>query len=401
MGNKTPTAFIESTGCISNLLDGTMYEKELKEAGYQLVNDIKKAQLIILNTCAFNQFKEDEAIRLIERTHIKKMNDARILVCGCLPDINPERLQNFHDGITFGPRHPAELFKFLGSNLTSANEISAPISYHEYSALKKAIYQSKRFIELLPLLNRLSIIRRLFIPLFIYSKDVFCLKVETGCCGSCTYCAIRFAKGRTKSRPIDEINADFEKAIDTGYGKFVLVGDEITSYGSDLPDHLSILGVIEILMKNERLNTLFLESFEPSFMISNFDRLLEILSSRKIPVFCSSVQSGNNRILSLMKRRYRVEDFASCIEEIRRQFTWIYLRTEIMVGFPGETEDEFRESLDLVSRLNCDFIDAYEYQDRPDTLASKMPDKISDDEKRSRKKRIMRQHLKNLLFKKH
>jgi len=89
------------------------------------------------------------------------------------------------------------------------------------------------------------------------------------------------------------------------------------------------------------------------------------------------------------------------MEEIRRRFRWIYLRTEIIVGFPGETEEEFAESLDLVSRLNFDFLDAYQYQDRPRTLASRMPDKIPEEEKRSRRKRVMRRHWRNLLFRRH
>lgn len=401
MEYRGPKACIKSTGCISNLLDGTAYERVLEERGYRLVNDIGKAELVILNTCAFNQFKEEEAIRLIKRTKNEKMHDARMVVCGCLPEINPERLREIHDEVTFGPRDPEELSRFLKSSPTVPAEIGAPISYYEYSALKKAIYQAKRVLAAFPLLNRLPIVKRLLSPLFIYSKEVFCLKVETGCQGSCSYCAIRFAKGTTKSRRLDEITAEFEAAIGNGYTKFVLVGDEITSYGSDLPEGSNILDIIDVLVRNDDVITLFLESFEPSFLISNFDRLLKVLARRKIPVFCASVQSGSNRTLGLMNRQYRVEDFVSCMEEIRRRFPWIYLRTEIIVGFPGETEEEFAESLGLVSRLNFDFLDAYEYQDRPRTLASNMPDKISDGEKRSRRKRVMRRHWRNMLFRGH
>lgn len=161
------------------------------------------------------------------------------------------------------------------------------------------------------------------------------------------------------------------------------------------------MDIIDNSILDKRIRTLFLESFEPSFMVANFDRLLKALSCGKIPVFCGSVQTGSNRILKLMKRRYCVEDFVYCMKEIKRQFPWIYLRSEIIVGFPGETETEFMESLDLVNKLNFDFIDVYEYEDRPHTLASRMPDKIPADEKRIRRKRIMRQHWKNLIFKKH
>jgi MiaB/RimO family radical SAM methylthiotransferase len=338
---------------------------------------------------------------LIEHAKAQKADDARIMVCGCLPDINIERLRAIHNDIAFGPKDPAEFSKFLSINPPDPAEISSPISYYQYSRLKKAIYHSKRFVEIFPLIDQLPIVRRLLSPLFIYDKDVLCLRVETGCWGNCTYCAIRFAKGKTKSKPFDEIVADFEMAIRRGYSKFVLVGDEITSYGSDLNGSLNILDLIGRFAADERISTLFLESFEPSFMISNFDRLIRILSCGKIPVFCGSVQSGSNRILSLMKRQYSAEDFIYCIKEIKKQLPWIYLRSEIIVGFPGETEDEFMESLDLISRLNFDFIDVYEYEDRPHTVASRMPDKIPTDKKRIRRKRLMRQHWKNLIFKKH
>jgi tRNA A37 methylthiotransferase MiaB len=373
----------------------------LEESGYRLVNDIKKAELVILNTCAFNQFKEEEAIRLIERTKRERKNGARTVVCGCLPGINPERLAAIHDDIAFGPRDPTALSKILNGGRTLVPQDSAPISYYEYSPLKRAIFQAKRLVEALPFLKGLPLVRRILSPLFIYSSEVFCLKVETGCQGSCTYCAIRFAKGRTKSKPIEEIASEFKSAMNSGYSRFVLVGDEITSYGSDSSGGLDILNLIDMLLENENLTALFLESFEPSFMISNFERLLKPLSSGKIPVFCSSVQSGSNRILNLMSRGYCVEDFVSCMKEIKRRFPWIYLRSEVIVGFPGETEREFQDTLRLVSRLNLDFLDAYEYEDRPRTPASRMPQKLGASKKRSRRKRIMRQHWKNVLFKRH
>jgi len=398
--SKVPTAHIRSTGCISNLLDGTGYEQLLKEAGYRLVKDVGNAELILLNTCAFNRLKEEEAIRLIERAKVDKKKGARILVCGCLPEINRERLQKIHNGVTFGPKDKSELLKLLQNRVATLPDINAPISYYQYSPLKKVIYQSKRLIEFFPLLNRVSIINRVLGSLFIYAKDVFCLKVETGCWGSCTYCAIRLAKGRTVSRPLEEISAEFNRAIDEGYRKFVLVGDEITSYGRDISQQLDILDIIDELIKNERLKILYLESFEPSFMISNFDRILEVLAGGKIPVFCSSVQSGSNRILKEMNRHYKPEDYISCMKEIRKKYPKIYLRNEIIVGFPGETEDDFLESLDLVSQLTFDLIDVYEYEDRPNTAASRMPHKIPAHEKNIRRKRILRQYWKNLLLKK-
>jgi threonylcarbamoyladenosine tRNA methylthiotransferase MtaB len=379
------------------LLDGTRYENLLKQAGYHLVKDVKDAELIILNTCAFNRHKEEDTVRLIQQSKIDKTKTAQILVGGCLPAINNERLEGIHDGVTFGPRDESRLLELIGNPDIAQSETCSPISYSQYSPLKRAICRSKWVFDFFPSLKSVSAVSRILSSLFIYSKDVFCLKAETGCWGNCSYCAIRFAKGRTKSRPLDKINAEFKGALDRGFRKFVLVGDEITSYGCDISNRLNILDVIDKLLEDGRMTSLFLESFEPSFMISNLDRTLQILASKKIPVFCSSVQSGSNRILKKMNRQYRVEDFVSCIKEIRKNNPNLCLRTEIIVGFPGETKEEFEKSLELISSLNFDFVHVYEYDDMPNTVASKMPYKVSQHEKKFRRKKILRQHWKNLL----
>lgn len=166
INNKSPTACVKSTGCISNLLDGTGYEQVLKKAGFRLVDDIKTAKLIILNTCAFNRLKEDEAIRLIEQASANKAGDATLMVCGCLPDINAERLRAVHGGLIFRPKDPTELRRFLKTGPAELAHIGSPISYYQYSPLKRAIYHSKRFIDFFPSIGRLPVIRRLFTPLF-------------------------------------------------------------------------------------------------------------------------------------------------------------------------------------------------------------------------------------------
>ena len=408
LGNDHPKAYIKSTGCISNLLDGTGLEKELANGGFRLVDDIRKADFVIINTCAFNQVKEDEAAAVIEQAKSRMRAGARLVVCGCLPEINAVRLREIHADVSFGPRNNSELLTFLSSESRSWARptipdqtewfTDAPISYTQYSLLKKAIYRSKQVLEYIPWVKNARLIRRLLGPLFVYADDVFCLKVGTGCWGVCTYCAIRFAKGRAVSRPLDDIAAELEKALARGYRKFVLVGDEITAYGRDLPSSPDILDVMDMFLKNEKVATLYLESLEPGFMNANLDRLLAALSFGKIDVLGSSVQSGSNRILGLMKWQYKADDFIQSIENIRKRYPDALLRSEIIVGFPGETDDDFQRSRELVKRLIFDFLDVYEYEDRPNTSASSMPDKIPLEIKRARRRIILRQHYRSLLL---
>jgi MiaB/RimO family radical SAM methylthiotransferase len=223
------------------------------------------------------------------------------------------------------------------------------------------------------------------------------LKIVTGCDGRCTYCAIRFAKGRVTSKPFVEIRREFAAALSRGYRHFVLVGDEISAYGRDLAAQTTVLDVVDMLSRHPKVEAIYPESFTPDFMIAYFDKIQNLLAGGKIPVFCSSVQSGSNRILRLMKREYTVEEFTACMQDIRINNPALSLRTEIIVGFPGETDDDFAASHRLVARLKPDFVRAHIYEDRPSTPASRMPDKIPENVKHRRRRQIIRQHWKNHL----
>lgn len=395
------TACITSTGCISNLLDGTTYEQLLGRAGYEMVTDLERADLILINSCAFNLLKEEESVGILRQAQQHGRPGARIVVCGCMPGINRERLNQLHSGVTFGPRDPSALLEMLQIPATEPLADDGPISFYQYAPLKRLIYRAKNVVEDVPGLRDLGLVRRLLSPLFIYRRGLFCLRIENGCAGTCSYCAIRFAKGRTRSRPMAAIQAEWQRALAEGHQEFVLVGDEITSYGSDLGDGLTVLDVMEPMLRSDRVRRLYLESFEPSFMIARFEELATALATGKIPVFCSSAQSGSDRVLAKMRRLYQVEEYRRCMKEIRRRFPWIYLRSEIIVGFPGETAEDLDATLRLIQDLNLDFVDVYVYEDRPNTLASRMPGKITDRECRVRRKRVMRRHWRNVLLRPH
>ncbi|MFH1699494.1 MAG: radical SAM protein [Candidatus Zixiibacteriota bacterium] len=397
MSDLQPTAYMISTGCLSNLLDGTSYEKLLISSGYRLINDISQADIILINSCAFNQEKEDEVFSYIDNINRTRKSDSRLFICGCLPEINRKRLSEVHTGITFGPRNPDQLKTLLNDFDSEILWQGGPISYAQYSFLKKTIFNIKKIFDTIPVISKFRLIQRLLSPLFVYAKDVYCLKIALGCNGTCAYCAIRFAKGRCISRSYDEIIIELNNAISQGFEKFLLVGDEITAYRNSIGGGQDIIDLIQSILKNPKVRTLYPESFEPGYMISNFKRVHEILASGKIPVFCSSVQSGSDRILKLMKRNYRAEDFARCIRQIKNEFHHIFVRSEFIVGFPDESHDDFILSYNLVKNLNADFIDVYKYEDRPNTIASEMANKIPDDIKVYRRKKLMRQHWKNLL----
>lgn len=390
-------AAVISLGCISNLMDGNLYEQVVSAAGYQLVPNIKRADLIVINTCAFNQQKEDISVAFIKEVHEKKRKHSRVVICGCLPKIHREAITELYPDVAFGPRDRTALPDFLKipEQRWEFHE-HGPVPFSQFAKRKKYILYAKRALEAVTLLQSFAFLKRQLSTLFLYDRDVYCLKVVSGCLGTCSYCAIRFAKGRPVSTPLAEVESEIDEAVRSGYKKIVLVGDEITAYGADLPGDLTILDVIDGIQERKEIETLYLESFEPSFMIEHFPRISIMLEKGKIPVFCSSAQSGSNRILDLMNRRYSAEEYSDCIGEIKEQFPEISFRSEIIVGFPGETEDDYQASLDMVRKLRPDFIKIFEYEDRPNTVASRMNKKVPDSVKRKRRHALQRQHLFNV-----
>jgi tRNA A37 methylthiotransferase MiaB len=395
VGNQ-PKALIKSLGCISNLADGSGFENYLSQANYALTDNLREADLVVINTCAFNQHKEDEAVAFIDRVRRVTNSDTLVAVCGCLPDINRARLEGRFPDLVFGPKEPEKLFSALGLDTHDVWLGDGPISYSQYSPLKKSIFHSKRLLRNLPWIGDSQLAKRLLGPFFIYSSGVYCIRTVIGCAGHCSYCAIRFAKGRAQSRPLDDVLNSVNRAIESGYTEFVLVGDEITAYGHN-QENLDIFDIIGRLLEIEGVETLYLESFEPSFMIARFAELLTVLDSGKIPVFCSSVQSGSDPVLGRMKRLYSASHYGECMQKIRRRHPEILLRSEFIAGFPGESTEDHRASAQLLKELKLDFVDAYEYEDRPNTLASRMPDKIPTPLKRKRRKELLRRHWMNII----
>mgnify|MGYP006279430711 CR=1 FL=1 len=397
MGGPERKARVISTGCISNLLDGTGFEQLLQRSGYSLTRSLSEADLLILNTCAFSSGKEEEAVGLIKKIRSKTNPHAKIIVGGCLPAINRERLAALPHDLEFRPKDVSPLLDFLNCDGLPEESNASAISYSQFSLLKRSIWQARTVVDHARFLNRSSWMRRLVSPLFIYSNGVCCIRVGMGCHGECSYCAIRFAKGMCSSRSFDDIVADARRAADNGFEKLVLVGDEITAWGDGSTNGATVLDIISAILEDCRVKELYLESFEPSFAANNLEQLVNVLSSGRIPVFCSSLQSGSDRILGLMRRAYTASDFLGSMSTIRARCPHVLLRTEFMVGFPSETDEDFRLSLELARELRADFLRVHGYTDRPGTPASRMGNKVPENVIRSRRRRMLRTHWWNQL----
>ena len=396
--NTERRIYLTSMGCLGNQLDGSKYQMIFEQHGYTVTRNYRKADLIAVNTCGYSQKREDEVIEKIKYLKLKKRSDAEMIVCGCLPKINPERLREIFDGVSFGPKNPSKLAEYLNTSSEPIDAINCnQISYFQWPSIRRIAFRIRCFADSIPYINKITPINRLLeaMPL---TYGTFLIQIERGCMENCSFCAIRFAIGRTKSKPISQIKRELEMGIDKGFRKFYLVGDEPGSWGVDLEGNPTLIDLLEMLSKNKNVDSIYLDFFAPTFLISYLDEFLKIISLGKLKVFGCSAQSGSNRILSLMNRDHTIEDYKYCIKKIKDNYPEILIRTQLMVGFPDETESDFFETLKLVYDLNFDYVDVFEYEDRPNTLASQMTNKIPKEIRRKRKRQLLRQYRYNLLF---
>jgi len=211
---------------------------------------------------------------------------------------------------------------------------------------------------------------------FIGEGPAYNIKTSVGCLGRCTYCAVRFAKGRINSYPIDRIYEEFRRGLAKGFRRFVLAGDDLGCYGRDLGTDL--VALLEKLLSIDGDYEFVLRDLEPRFFIEMFDGLKKAFNGRKIYSFSSPVQSGSDRVLKRMGRDYQIGDFMRCVRWMNEFAPWVKVRTAIMVGFPGEDEADFKKSLDLLDQARFDLVDVYSFSKRPRTEAERMSGQISD-----------------------
>jgi MiaB/RimO family radical SAM methylthiotransferase len=231
-----------------------------------------------------------------------------------------------------------------------------------------------------------------------FNANTFCIKVSTGCLNSCSFCGVRLSRGRLKSKPIDKVVDEFEEGLTEGYAEFALIGTDLGAYGRDQGTTLTAL--LGELVKAKGDYRIKLRNIQPRFLIEMMPQLVEILQCGKISHLSSSPQSGNNRILRLMKRGHRIEDFKEAILTLNREFPEIQIRTQVMVGFPSETEEEFQDTVRLLDEVCFDFAEVYLFSPRPDTEAAKMKDQIPQKVARRRYHKLYMKSLFNQMGRK-
>ena len=358
----------------------------MEKAGYSEVRKSALADVIFVSTCAVNQQYENDAVSAIKEAGVYARNGARVIVSGCFPRINPQR---YGDVCDFEALPPLEM-----DNIEQMIPSATPMDAIDANTVTIGEYETNPFfmmgIRLKKLFRRINrILPFVKVPTWLDTvpmTDWFFIRGETGCTGKCTFCAIPRARGRVKSTPIPMILDQIKRAVDQGYKEICLAGDDMGPYGIDAATDLpTLLRNISELPGDFRINLRF---FEPSWLIQYLEQLKPVLNMGRISSFSVPLQSGSQRILNAMKREHEIGEAVDAINSLVRETKLRSISSIAMVGFPGETTEDFKKTYDLLDSCDVEMYMVMKYEGRPGTPADAMEGQVPEEIKMKRFKRF-------------
>ncbi|MBU1948106.1 MAG: radical SAM protein [Candidatus Eisenbacteria bacterium] len=397
MMNSTSSVYVTTNGCPENRIDSARLVEFFKRNGWIITDNLQQADFIFFNACGLTQEAEEYSIKIIKYLQDKKRPSAELFVWGCLPKINESRVREVYQGITFGSDDLTKLDELFACE-TKAKELQANFlvpgfRFDEESGHRRASKGRGVLIETLKFIKKHSLgsMRlKLAGAVNVYGPGIFPIKVSTGCLNACSYCGVKLSRGNVKSKSIDSIMEEAEKGLDSNYREFGLIGTDVGAYGRDLG--MDLLVLLRELVKLPGDFKMRLRNINPRFLIMMMPRLKEILRTGKISYIGTAAESGSDRILGLMNRGYRISEYKEAVRQLNREFPEILIRTQLMVGFPTESDRDFKETCSLLDDLRFDYVEVYRFQRRPGTRAALMDGEI---DRETMKRRFHRLQIKS------
>jgi MiaB-like tRNA modifying enzyme len=344
--------YIKTYGCALNKSDSELMAGLLEKAKFGITKDIEEAFIVIINTCTVKGPTETKFFNYLEKIK-EKYPYKKIIITGCISQTDPEKLE--------------------GYSLLGTSQITNIVQLVEETIHDNPIAMLTK--ETLPRLNLLKIRT---------SPVIEIIPICEGCLGSpCTYCKVKSARGKLRSYPKEEIIKQAKQAIKDRIPEIWITAQDTGCYGKDINSNLP-----ELLKEIIQLPSSFkirLGMLNPNHVISFLDELIEIYKSDKIFKFLHiPVQSGNNEILKAMKRKYTAEQFKEIIDKFKKEIPEITIATDIICGFPGETEEQFYDSLELIKQIKPAVLNISRFWPRPKTKAAEMENQIHGNETKRR-----------------
>lgn len=364
-------------GCKVNQYETQSMREQFRNAGYEIAGEEERADVCVINTCSVTNVADRKSRQYIRR--MKHLNpDALIVVTGCYAQTDPDAVSAI-DGVQIvaGINEKSNILKYVAGYLEKREEEPSK----EQENARKTEPHVRNYAELDAYEDMGTITA-------MESRSRAFVKIEEGCDRFCSYCIIPYARGKVRSRSISSVTEELRSLIRTGYHEAVLTGINTALYGSDRTgkDHgeglLELLDAMALLEGDFRIR---LSSLEPN-VISRETAQKLITYDRLCSHMHLSIQSGSDSVLKRMNRRYTVADYKKIAEALRSGDPDYGLTTDIIVGFPGETEQEFEETLETIRKMQFSGIHVFKYSPRRNTVAAKMPDQIDGTVKNRRAK---------------
>ncbi len=358
-----PTAAYHTLGCKVNQYDTQAMEELLSAAGYQTVPFSSDADVYLVNTCTVTGTGDKKSLQTVRRLRREHPN-SKIIMCGCLAQLRGSELISTGADLILGTQRRSEIV----------------------SLLSEVFRERKPLCAVEPLGDR-----PVFEPLRIshqsdHTRAV--LKIQEGCGNRCSYCVIPQVRGPIRSRPLPDILEEARRLSDAGFCEIVLTGIHLSSYGRDFPDGISLADVISSLQKVDGILRIRLGSLEPTVATPDFVRIIRE-ADKVCPQFHLALQSGSDSVLRRMRRRYNTAQYMKAVDEIRCEFPHAALTTDILTGFPGETESEFLETAEMIRRVSFARIHVFPYSSRPNTDAALLPGQLPDSVRQERARKLI------------
>ena len=359
--------FIRTYGCQANVLDSQNIEGILLEIGYSPVDNPLQADVVILNTCAIRENAEEKVFGEIgSLKRLKGENkDALICICGCM-------VQQPHIVNTIKTKYPQVDIIFGTHNI-----------HHLPSLLNEAYNKKNRIIEVYS--KEGEVIEN--IPCFRRDKIKAFVNIMYGCDKFCTYCIVPYTRGKQRSREMDAILKECQDLVKQGYQEITLVGQNVNAYGKDLKDAPTFATLLSKVAETGIPRLRFTTSHPWDFTEEMFEAIAKYPNI--MPFLHLPLQSGSNDVLRRMGRRYTAEEYCHLVDRLRAIVPSISLSTDIIVGFPNETEEDFQRTLDVVKYCHYDSAFTFIYSPRVGTPGAKMEDKVSMETKHERFSRLI------------
>lgn len=348
-------------GCKVNQYESQAMLSGLLAAGCTACDDISQSDLILVNSCTVTAMSDRKVRQAVRRARRENPN-AVLVLTGCMPQAFPE----------------------AAAALTEADVVLGNSNRSSLLAdVRKFLATHERVIDIVP---HGIIFEPLRVDRF-YERTRAFLKIEDGCNRFCSYCIIPYARGRVRSKPLDELKRELAEIAANGYREVVLTGINLSAYGQDLG--LSLCDAVEAACAQDGIARIRLGSLEPEQLDEpNIERLRR--QKKLCPQFHLSLQSGCGMTLKRMNRHYTPDEYRTIVHNLRTAFPNAAITTDIMVGFPGETEEEFAESLAFEKEISFAKVHVFIYSRRPGTVAAKAPDQVTPEDGESRSRRMIK-----------